>query len=343
MTNRWFTQLLVLLINLFMGEGSSLVNLDDGLLWKFADIEVSNGEVYTGQIIGVYNENKFMWNPTEYSRLSIFTCSDSTMILADFSVTPGDDPAVFDLSTSDIFSIKLREQPNNLVEYKLYMREHDHVFHFTPVEGEVWISAAWDSYHAWEDGRSNYAWDMGALNSNMLSYNNYGSENTDFEVFGKAVILPMEGRVVTLISHEVDNDPDLDAAVEMEDHNTGVDVNLEEKPQNMIEVEVGGRGSPFLLRLIHFKQNTVESNIQVGSMLSAGAQIAQVGNSGTTYVPHCHAVFGFTDKSGRFWSLPVEWANVSHRILLPYPHGYQYGQDHHHEYLFPKHGYLVKK
>ena len=49
----------------------------------------------------------------------------------------------------------------------------------------------------------------------------------------------------------------------MEDHNTGVDANLEEKPQNMIEVEVGGMGSPFLLRLIHFKQNTVESNIQV--------------------------------------------------------------------------------
>ena len=64
--------------------GVSLVNLDDGLLWKFADIEVSTGEVYTGQVIGVYNENKFMWNPTEYSRLSIFTCSDATLSLGDF-------------------------------------------------------------------------------------------------------------------------------------------------------------------------------------------------------------------------------------------------------------------
>ena len=107
---------------------------------------------------------------------------------------------MFDLSTSDILSVKLREQPDNLVEYKLYMREHGHVFHNTPVEGEVWISAAWDSYHAWEDGRSNYAWDLGALNSNMLSYNHYGTQNNDFEVFGKTVILPMDGKVVTVIS-----------------------------------------------------------------------------------------------------------------------------------------------
>ena len=49
----------------------------------------------------------------------------------------------------------------------------------------------------------------------------------------------------------------------MEDHITGSKINLEEKPQNMIEVEIGGEGSPFLLRLIHFKQDTVESSIKV--------------------------------------------------------------------------------
>ena len=49
----------------------------------------------------------------------------------------------------------------------------------------------------------------------------------------------------------------------MEDHTTGSEINLEEKPQNMIEVEIGGEGSPFLLRLIHFKQDTVESSIKV--------------------------------------------------------------------------------
>ena len=47
--------------------------------------------------------------------------------------------------------------------------------------------------------RSNYAWDLGALNSNMMSYSHFGTQNTDFEVFQKTVILPMNGRVVTLV------------------------------------------------------------------------------------------------------------------------------------------------
>ena len=49
----------------------------------------------------------------------------------------------------------------------------------------------------------------------------------------------------------------------MEDHIIGSDVHLEEKPQNMIELEIGGDGSPFLLRLIHFKQNSMQADIQV--------------------------------------------------------------------------------
>ena len=35
---------------------------------------------------------------------------------------------------------------------------------------KIWISRDWTGYHAWEDGRGNYAWDIGALNSNMMSY-----------------------------------------------------------------------------------------------------------------------------------------------------------------------------
>ena len=62
---------------------------------------------------------------------------------------------------------------------------------------------------------------------------------------------------------EVDNDPDVNAAVDIEDHTMGSEVDLDEKPQNMIELQVGGDGSPFLLRLIHFKQNSIPDNIQV--------------------------------------------------------------------------------
>ena len=39
-------------------------------------------------------------------------------------------------------------------------------------------------------------------------------------------------------------------------------MDLEEKPQNMVELEIGGEGSPFLLRLLHLKQNSIPSDIQ---------------------------------------------------------------------------------
>lgn len=321
----------------------ALSELDAGLLWKFANVELTSGEIYTGQIVGIYNEAKFMWNPTEFSTISIFSCADSSVPFSQFSTSPGELNSVFTLSSANILTITLVEQPVDTVEYRIYLREHGHVFSHVPVEGEVWISRAWDSYHLWEDGRSNYAWDLGALNSQMMSYSHYGTHNTDFEVFEKQVILPMDGRVVTVVRNEIDNDPNLNAAVEIEDHENGSEVDLEEKPQNIVELEVGGEGSPFLLRLIHMKQNSIPMDINVGDTLTSGTVIGEAGNSGTTYVPHLHIVFGFTDMFGRFWSLPVDWANVKHRILLPYSHGYEYGPDHHHEYLYPKQGFCVSQ
>ena len=49
--------------------------------------------------------------------------------------------------------------------YFLY-HHHCHMM----ISFKIWISRDWTGYHAWEDGRGNYAWDIGALNSNMMSY-----------------------------------------------------------------------------------------------------------------------------------------------------------------------------
>ena len=53
--------------------------------------------------------------------------------------------------------------------------------------------------------RSNYAWDLEALNSQMMSYSHFGTSNTDFEVFGKSVILPMNGRVLSAVRNVSSN------------------------------------------------------------------------------------------------------------------------------------------
>jgi len=317
-----------------------LTGLDGGLQFQFANVELATGEIYTGQVVGVYNEANFMWNPTEYTRLVLFTCSDPLAPLGTFSVLPGADPAIFSLSTADITSISIVTRPQELTEYQEYMRRQGHVFKVTPVEGEIWISRAWDSYHTWEDGRGNYAWDIGALNSNMMSYSYYGTRNTDYAVWGKVVRMPMAGEIVTAVEKEVDNTPNMTAAVDLEDNADGGNT-VEEKPQNMIEIKVGGSSSRFLCRLIHLKQNSIPNHIHVGSHYPAGTVVGHVGNSGTTLVPHCHSVWGFFDRDDRYWALPIEWENVSHRILLAYPTGYQYGADHHHDYYYPKYSNLV--
>jgi len=320
----------------------SLYDLDLGFQFSFVNVETRNGETYTGQIIGIYNEKKFMWHPTEFSTIALFACSDSAIPLSDFSVMAGGDPAIFSVSSADIVSILVVKQPNTLVDYKEYMRAHDYVLQKVPVEGEVYILEDWTTYHAWEDGRSNYAWDLAKLNNNMMTYAHFGNKLTDFEVFGSNIILPMPGKVLTSIRNEIDNLPDLTAAVELMDHEDGRDVDLEEKPQNMVELEIGGTGSPAMLRLLHMKEGSIPQNIQVGADLAVGTPLGQVGNSGTTFTPHLHVVFGFTDQNDRFWSLPVEWKDTEQRILLPYPHGYEYGSYHQREYFYPKMNNILK-
>ena len=72
----------------------------------------------------------------------------------------------------------------------------------------------------------------------------------------------MDCAKICILFQEIDNDPDINAAVELADHENGSEVDLEEKPQNMLELEIGGEGSPFLLRLLHLKQNSIPSDIQ---------------------------------------------------------------------------------
>ena len=70
-----------------------------------------------------------------------------------FSTTPGEDPAIFSISSKDFISIDIIPQPNEYVEYTDFMRTNSLAFMNSPVTGEGYISTGWDTYHSWEDGR----------------------------------------------------------------------------------------------------------------------------------------------------------------------------------------------
>ena len=98
----------------------------------------------------------------------------------------------------------------------------------------------------------------------MMTYSGYGVRNNQYAIWGVNAKLPMSGKIVTRVEKEVDNLPDLVAAVDMGDHENGSDVELEEKPQNLVEIKPSqGLESPFLLRMIHLLQNSIPSTIKV--------------------------------------------------------------------------------
>ena len=56
---------------------SKISDLDSGLHYQFVHLKNGKGDhLYTGQIVGIYNEKKFLWNPTEFTTVSVFTCTD---------------------------------------------------------------------------------------------------------------------------------------------------------------------------------------------------------------------------------------------------------------------------
>ena len=121
----------------------------------------------------------------------------------------------------------------------------------------MYILTDWTGYHTWEDGRSNYAWDLAALNSNMMTYQNLGQALTDFQVFGLRLHLPLDGVIHQIIRTEMDQRPDLIAAIEFEELENGSQADLEEKVNNGVEVTPGG---PFLLRMLHQKHVRITSS-----------------------------------------------------------------------------------
>ena len=68
--------------------GTKLEDLDQGLLFQFVNVELSDGSNVTGEVIGVYNERPFMWHPKNRDTLALFKCTNPKLDLNSFSNFP---------------------------------------------------------------------------------------------------------------------------------------------------------------------------------------------------------------------------------------------------------------
>ena len=61
-----------------------LNKLGRGLEHKFVVVSLVGDVSYTGQIMGVYDEDKFLWNPSSHSTVAIFSSRQPDAPLSSF-------------------------------------------------------------------------------------------------------------------------------------------------------------------------------------------------------------------------------------------------------------------
>ena len=76
------------ILTIFFKTETKLEDLDQGLLFQFVNVKLADGSNVTGEVIGVYNERPFMWNPKNRDTLAMFKCTNPQLDLHSFSNNP---------------------------------------------------------------------------------------------------------------------------------------------------------------------------------------------------------------------------------------------------------------
>lgn len=137
-----------------------------------------------------------------------------------------------------------------------------------------------------------YAYDLIQV-ENDRSYKGDPKLNESYYAFGKDILAPADGVVVSVVNNIPDNAP------------VGV-MNEEEPAGNQVTIDHNGEYSI----LAHLKQGSVK--VKVGESVKRGEVIGQLGNSGNSSEPHLH--FQVSDGENLFESrsLAVKWENNLH-------------------------------
>ncbi|MFU1796487.1 peptidoglycan DD-metalloendopeptidase family protein [Paenibacillus azoreducens] len=161
-----------------------------------------------------------------------------------------------------------------------------------PFQGEDWL-VFWGgtnvllNYH-YEYESQRYAYDI-VQAKDGYSYSGDPTRNESYYAFGKEILAPADGVVVSIVNDIPDNEP--------------VGVMNEKAPAgNVVVIQHGGEYS----YLAHLKKGSV--TVKPGDRVRAGDVIGHLGNSGNSSEPHLH--FQVSDGAELFQShaIPIQWA-----------------------------------
>ncbi len=161
--------------------------------------------------------------------------------------------------------------PERTLDYFLTSQKR---FPFTGREIALPFSGKWTVWQSFDDewthkGAWKYAVDFVVTDENGNTFKGDGYSLTDYYAFGKPVLSPVDGQIVSVINDVPDNPP---GSADKE-RNWGNYVVIYDK-----------RG--FYVLIAHFKQGSIK--VKVGDFVAKGTFLGLCGNSGYSPQPHIH-------------------------------------------------------
>lgn len=245
---------------------------------------LGDGRVIEGEVIAVYDHARWWVEPSAMRTFAVFDPSR-------FSPWP-DDRSVLFVDEDDVVSEEAVTLPDDRPSYRAWLAAREIGIQRVPTEQPSMIITAHEDHHLAENGYGDFAWDLVLTDAAGARVTGDGADLEDYLSWDAAVVAPVDGLVV-----EVERDaPDVAPG--------SLPAEGLEAVENLVGIRIAGG---FFAYVLHLRQTTVPSNIEVGTIVEAGAPLGRVGNSGTTLEPHLHLVMLYWDfERGRFWSVPAE-------------------------------------
>lgn len=159
-----------------------------------------------------------------------------------------------------------------------------------PFEGEWYVfwggREPWQNYHVRAPDQR-FAYDFVVLRDGS-SHTGNGAENADYHCFGRPVLAPAPGRVVTVVDSVEDNVPG--------------QMNRDVPPGNHVVIDHGD-GEYSLLA--HFRRGSIE--VEEGGRVERGQMLGACGNSGNSSEPHVHYHLQTGAAFGQGSGLPAQF------------------------------------
>jgi hypothetical protein len=145
-----------------------------------------------------------------------------------------------------------------------------------------------ENYHAaYSDQR--FAYDF-LQTIDRKTHTGSGDKNEDYYCFGKPVVSPGSGKIISLEN-------------EIEDNTPGI-MNPENPLGNHVIIDHSNGEYSFIA---HFKENSIKLNL--GDSVIPGQEIGLCGNSGNSSEPHIHYHLQNTSIFGQGEGLPIQFQN----------------------------------